>query len=154
MGSGDSSGLRRRILISVLWLCLALARSATDEVTEAPSSAAAASTEAPRNCNSPAIEEFPRDLFTQEQRIEGAIAVHIAASVYLIMALAVICDDYFVPVLEIICEKLNLKPDVAGATFMAAGKKIQSAGFINSLIWTTLQARAPRSFSPMSWAPS
>ena len=35
----------------------------------------------------------------------------------------VICDDFFVPVLEIICETLDLKPDVAGATFMAAGTR-------------------------------
>ena len=40
---------------------------------------------------------------------------------YLIFALGNICDDYFVPVLEIICETLNLSNDVAGATFMAAG---------------------------------
>ncbi|XP_012940139.1 probable sodium/potassium/calcium exchanger CG1090 [Aplysia californica] len=36
-------------------------------------------------------------------------------------ALAVICDDYFVPALEHICEDLGLQADVAGATFMAAG---------------------------------
>uniref|UniRef100_A0A665VA00 Solute carrier family 24 member 3 n=1 Tax=Echeneis naucrates TaxID=173247 RepID=A0A665VA00_ECHNA len=36
-------------------------------------------------------------------------------------ALALVCDDYFVPSLEKICERLNLSEDVAGATFMAAG---------------------------------
>ena len=36
-------------------------------------------------------------------------------------ALAVICDDFFVPSLEAISEKLHLSEDVAGATFMAAG---------------------------------
>ena len=36
--------------------------------------------------------------------------------------LGAICDDFFVPVLEIICEKFKLNDDVAGATFMAAGK--------------------------------
>ena len=40
---------------------------------------------------------------------------------YLIFALGALCDDFFVPVLEIICEKLHLSNDVAGATFMAAG---------------------------------
>ncbi|KAG8449031.1 hypothetical protein GDO86_015912 [Hymenochirus boettgeri] len=35
-------------------------------------------------------------------------------------ALAIVCDDYFVPSLEKICERLNLSEDVAGATFMAA----------------------------------
>ena len=37
------------------------------------------------------------------------------------LALAIICDDFFVPSLEGISEKLDLSEDVAGATFMAAG---------------------------------
>ena len=36
-------------------------------------------------------------------------------------ALAIVCDDFFVPSLELISEKLQLSEDVAGATFMAAG---------------------------------
>lgn len=32
-----------------------------------------------------------------------------------------VCDEFFVPALEIISEKLVLSEDVAGATFMAAG---------------------------------
>ena len=35
--------------------------------------------------------------------------------------IAIVCDDYFVPALEKIVEKLELSDDVAGATFMAAG---------------------------------
>ncbi|XP_065055940.1 sodium/potassium/calcium exchanger 1-like [Rhopilema esculentum] len=37
------------------------------------------------------------------------------------VALAIVCDDFFVPSLEVISEKLDLSEDVAGATFMAAG---------------------------------
>eukprot|EP00659_Diplonema_papillatum_P002806 gene2807-4386_t len=40
---------------------------------------------------------------------------------YTFVALAVVCDDYFVPALEVLTEKLALSEDVAGATFMAAG---------------------------------
>lgn len=36
-------------------------------------------------------------------------------------AVAIVCDDFFVPTLEGISEKLELSEDVAGATFMAAG---------------------------------
>lgn len=36
-------------------------------------------------------------------------------------ALALVCDDYFVPSLDVIIEKFKISPDVAGATFMAAG---------------------------------
>ena len=39
----------------------------------------------------------------------------------LLAALAIICDDFFVPSLEAISERLELSEDVAGATFMAAG---------------------------------
>ena len=36
-------------------------------------------------------------------------------------ALAVVVEEFFVPSLNILCEKLQLPDDVAGATFMAAG---------------------------------
>jgi Ca2+/Na+ antiporter len=49
--------------------------------------------------------------------------VHTAIALYFIFALAIVCDDYFVPVLEDICQSLNISSDVAGATFMAAGTK-------------------------------
>uniref|UniRef100_A0A673NGR8 Sodium/potassium/calcium exchanger 3-like n=1 Tax=Sinocyclocheilus rhinocerous TaxID=307959 RepID=A0A673NGR8_9TELE len=42
-------------------------------------------------------------------------------AMYMFYALALVCDDYFVPSLEKICERLHLSEDVAGATFMAAG---------------------------------
>ena len=35
--------------------------------------------------------------------------------------LAIICDEFFVPALEMITDALKLSPDVAGATFLAAG---------------------------------
>jgi len=40
---------------------------------------------------------------------------------YMFWGLAIICDDFFVPALEVITEELSLSEDVAGATFMAAG---------------------------------
>ncbi|XP_041482492.1 sodium/potassium/calcium exchanger 1-like isoform X1 [Lytechinus variegatus] len=41
--------------------------------------------------------------------------------IILFIAIAIICDDFFVPSLEVISETLSLSEDVAGATFMAAG---------------------------------
>ncbi|XP_041785427.1 sodium/potassium/calcium exchanger 4 isoform X1 [Anopheles merus] len=72
------------------------------------------------NCTQPAIDDFPRDLFTEEQRQNGAVVLHAIASLYLFVALAVVCDKYFVPAVEKICQALNMSNDVAGATFMAA----------------------------------
>ncbi|XP_078518183.1 sodium/potassium/calcium exchanger 4 [Lissotriton helveticus] len=73
------------------------------------------------NCTEPAINEFPDDLFTIKERQSGAVLFHISCALYMFYALAIVCDDYFVPSLEKICEKLHLSEDVAGATFMAAG---------------------------------
>ncbi|XP_050193236.1 sodium/potassium/calcium exchanger 4 [Myiozetetes cayanensis] len=73
------------------------------------------------NCTEPAIHEFPEDLFTNKERQQGGILLHIVAALYMFYALAIVCDDFFVPSLEKICEKLHLSEDVAGATFMAAG---------------------------------
>ncbi|XP_037100454.1 sodium/potassium/calcium exchanger 4 isoform X1 [Syngnathus acus] len=75
----------------------------------------------PKNCSAPAIREFPDDLFTNNERKSGAILLHITAAIYMFLALAITCDEYFVTSLEKICEKLHLSEDVAGATFMAAG---------------------------------
>ncbi|KAM9366071.1 sodium/potassium/calcium exchanger 3 [Pholidichthys leucotaenia] len=74
-----------------------------------------------KNCTEPAIHEFPRDYFTNKERTEGAVGLHVFCAVYMFYALALVCDDYFVPSLEKICERLHLSEDVAGATFMAAG---------------------------------
>ncbi|TSK58198.1 Sodium/potassium/calcium exchanger 4 [Bagarius yarrelli] len=74
-----------------------------------------------KNCTEPAIHEFPDDFFTNSERKSGAVLLHILAALYMFLALAIVCDDYFVTSLEKICEKLDLSEDVAGATFMAAG---------------------------------
>jgi len=64
---------------------------------------------------------FPKDLFSEEQRSSGAIILHILGILYMFYALALVCDHYFVPCLDVIIETFTISPDVAGATFMAAG---------------------------------
>lgn len=64
---------------------------------------------------------FPKDLFTDEERKHGAVIFHVAGVVYMFVALAIVCDEFFVPSLDVIIEKLRIPDDVAGATFMAAG---------------------------------
>lgn len=64
---------------------------------------------------------FPEDLFTMEQRRQGAVLLHILGVVYMFVALAIVCDEFFVPSLDVIIEKLGIAEDIAGATFMAAG---------------------------------
>ncbi|TMW53922.1 hypothetical protein DOY81_000979 [Sarcophaga bullata] len=64
---------------------------------------------------------FPKDLFTKEQLENGAVVCHIIGVIYMFVALAIVCDEFFVPSLDVIIEKLGITDDVAGATFMAAG---------------------------------
>ncbi|XP_076765304.1 putative sodium/potassium/calcium exchanger CG1090 isoform X1 [Xylocopa sonorina] len=73
------------------------------------------------NCSPPAIEQFPRPLMGPEARKHGGLIIHILVAIYTFLGLAIVCDDYFVSSLDRICEELRLSPDVAGATFMAAG---------------------------------
>ncbi|OXU29226.1 hypothetical protein TSAR_005737 [Trichomalopsis sarcophagae] len=64
---------------------------------------------------------FPPDLFSIEERRHGVVILHILGVVYMFVALAIVCDEFFVPSLDVIIEKLDIADDVAGATFMAAG---------------------------------
>ncbi|XP_055387895.1 sodium/potassium/calcium exchanger Nckx30C [Condylostylus longicornis] len=64
---------------------------------------------------------FPTDLFTKEQLENGAVVFHVLGVIYMFVALAIVCDEFFVPSLDVIIEKLDITDDVAGATFMAAG---------------------------------
>lgn len=73
------------------------------------------------NCTPPAIEQFPRDYFSHSQRHQGAFILHVILAAYMFLALALVCDDYFVPSCERCCQVLKLQEDVAGATFVAAG---------------------------------
>lgn len=65
--------------------------------------------------------DYPADLFSIEQRRQGWVGLHIIGMIYMFVALAIVCDEFFVPALEVITDKLEISDDVAGATFMAAG---------------------------------
>ncbi|XP_013403406.1 sodium/potassium/calcium exchanger Nckx30C isoform X2 [Lingula anatina] len=64
---------------------------------------------------------YPPELFTIEQLRQGAVVLYVIGILYMFVALAVVCDEFFVPALGVITEKLGISEDVAGATFMAAG---------------------------------
>ncbi|XP_077444384.1 sodium/potassium/calcium exchanger 2 isoform X2 [Stigmatopora argus] len=64
---------------------------------------------------------YPADLFDLSQRRKGAVVMHMFGMIYMFIALAIVCDEFFVPALTVITEKLGISDDVAGATFMAAG---------------------------------
>ena len=71
--------------------------------------------------NRQSSSEYPPDAFTEEQIKNGAIVLYVIGVIYMFVALAIVCDEFFVPALEVIIDKLRISEDVAGATFMAAG---------------------------------
>ncbi|XP_023278358.1 sodium/potassium/calcium exchanger 1-like [Seriola lalandi dorsalis] len=66
--------------------------------------------------------EYPKDIFSVEERRRGWVVLHIFGMLYMFVSLAIVCDEFFVPALEVITEKLGISDDVTGATFMAAGR--------------------------------
>jgi len=46
---------------------------------------------------------------------------YVFGTVYMMAALAIVCDEFFVPALECFVDAFGISMDVAGATFMAAG---------------------------------
>ncbi|XP_032419826.1 sodium/potassium/calcium exchanger 2-like [Xiphophorus hellerii] len=65
--------------------------------------------------------DYPTDYFSVEDRRQGYVILHMFGMLYMFIALAIVCDEFFVPALTVITEKLEISDDVAGATFMAAG---------------------------------
>ncbi len=89
---------------------------ATDTTTVVPNTTASRPGEAPHIKG-----EYPEDIFSVEDRRNGWVSLHIFGMVYMFVSLAIVCDEFFVPTLGVITDKLEISDDVAGATFMAAG---------------------------------
>ena len=57
-----------------------------------------------KNCTPRSVNNFPGNFFTLAETQDGGVFIHILISLYLFAALGIVCDDYFVPALERICE--------------------------------------------------
>ena len=51
---------------------------------------------------------FPNDVFTQTQKAKGAVIFHIIGIIYMFYALALVCDEFFVPSLDVIAEEVRI----------------------------------------------
>ena len=60
-----------------------------------------------KNANKTDDAMFPKDAFSDEQLKHGAIIFHIIGILYMFYALALVCDEFFVPSLEVIIEKVG-----------------------------------------------
>lgn len=60
---------------------------------------------------SPSLE-FPEGFFTKQERADGGIIIYFLIILYMFMAVSIVCDEYFLPSLEIIsdCKWLEIYP--------------------------------------------
>ena len=49
---------------------------------------------------------FPKDVFEMEELKKGAVVLHVIGIIYMFLALALVCDEFFVPSLDVITEKV------------------------------------------------
>eukprot|EP01013_Petalomonas_cantuscygni_P004009 TRINITY_DN1429_c0_g1_i1.p1 TRINITY_DN1429_c0_g1~~TRINITY_DN1429_c0_g1_i1.p1 ORF type:complete len:806 (-),score=145.85 TRINITY_DN1429_c0_g1_i1:86-2503(-) len=130
-GSGDPTGWGLRqdsadnvsTVLAAYGTCLGFLEVYTATPTREPTLTPGQSGDSLSFCDKIAREPtgFREDIFTLQERRDGALLLHIFALVYMFLGIAIVADAYFVPSLEVITEKLQVKDDVAGATFMAAG---------------------------------
>ncbi|XP_043411427.1 sodium/potassium/calcium exchanger 5 [Prionailurus bengalensis] len=113
---GGQRWARRALLLGVLWATAHLPSSGAP-LPRRLLRATGNSTQ----CIVPPSLEFPEGFFTKQERTDGGIVIYFLIILYMFMAVSIVCDEYFLPSLEIISESLGLSQDVAGATFMAAG---------------------------------
>ena len=72
-------------------------------------------------CKCRYTENSLNGVFTFQEMADGGVIFYIIGVVYMFLALAIVCDEFFVPALDEMVDKLGISDDVAGATFMAAG---------------------------------
>ncbi|KAJ8960847.1 hypothetical protein NQ318_020144 [Aromia moschata] len=63
-------------------------------------------------------DDFPAFL-TEDVRDKGGFVLCFIVGIYCFTLLALVCDRYFVPCVEVTCDIFHLTPDVAAATFMS-----------------------------------
>lgn len=56
------------------------------------------------NCVLSSSSEFPEGFFTPHERKDGGIVIYFIIILYMFLAVSIVCDDYFLPSLEIISE--------------------------------------------------
>eukprot|EP00238_Polyblepharides_amylifera_P012469 CAMPEP_0196580814 /NCGR_PEP_ID=MMETSP1081-20130531/30753_1 /TAXON_ID=36882 /ORGANISM="Pyramimonas amylifera, Strain CCMP720" /LENGTH=582 /DNA_ID=CAMNT_0041900809 /DNA_START=550 /DNA_END=2298 /DNA_ORIENTATION=+ len=75
----------------------------------------------PGKSNNDTQSEYPPELLDHDQKAAGGIVLYCIGVLYMFVFLAIVCDEFFVPALEVMVAKYDISDDVAGATLMAAG---------------------------------
>ena len=85
----------------------------------------------------PPDTELCHELATDETApsfvVDGGFIILIIAVLYALWAISYVCEDFFVPALEVLCKKNDIPDSVAGAIVMAAGNDAPGI-YIKSLV--------------------
>ena len=73
-----------------------------------------AATAAPPSRRLLTLSQEDNELLSEDQVRSSGVILPIIGVAYIFIALALVCDEYFVPALDVIVEKLGVSPDVAG----------------------------------------
>lgn len=103
LGIGDTLGLKRLLVNAARRITM---NESVDNLTWSSTPSILFGADGQPEC-SRSIDEFPT-FFTDEQRKQGGIVLPCIIAIYCFTVLAIICDNYFLPCVERICEALNL----------------------------------------------
>ncbi|RXM97457.1 Sodium/potassium/calcium exchanger 5 [Acipenser ruthenus] len=72
-------------------------------------------------CVPPPSSEFPEAFFTPQERKDGGIVIYFMIIFYMLLAVAIVCEDYFLPSLEMISERVFVtKGDIGVSTIVGS----------------------------------
>ncbi|XP_036910466.1 sodium/potassium/calcium exchanger 5 isoform X2 [Sturnira hondurensis] len=113
---GGPRWTRRALLLGILWA-----------TTHLPPPGASLPQRAPRatgnstRCVLSPSSEFPEGFFTKQERADGGVVIYFLIILYMFMAVSIVCDEYFLPSLEIISECVFItKGDIGTSTILGS----------------------------------
>jgi sodium/potassium/calcium exchanger 2 len=71
---------------------------------------------------------YPPDVFTYKQICDGAWVLHLLGALYMFLALSIVCDEFFVPALEVIVERFKISVSVRHCTTPRPRQRLASEG--------------------------
>uniref|UniRef100_A0A8C0TJQ0 Solute carrier family 24 member 5 n=2 Tax=Canis lupus familiaris TaxID=9615 RepID=A0A8C0TJQ0_CANLF len=104
---GGQRWARRALLLAILWATAHLPPPGASLLQRVPR----ATGNSTQCVISPSLE-FPEGFFTKQERTDGGIVIYFLIILYMFGALSIVCDEYFLPSLEIISESkwLEISP--------------------------------------------
>uniref|UniRef100_A0A8C0MZ76 Solute carrier family 24 member 5 n=2 Tax=Canis lupus familiaris TaxID=9615 RepID=A0A8C0MZ76_CANLF len=113
---GGQRWARRALLLAILWATAHLPPPGASLLQRVPR----ATGNSTQCVISPSLE-FPEGFFTKQERTDGGIVIYFLIILYMFGALSIVCDEYFLPSLEIISESVFItKGDIGISTILGS----------------------------------